>query len=55
MAAKKLEPSHTQLKSPSEIERIARERYGMVKPGEQAYAAVPGAPTTSTTTLPLAP
>ena len=43
------------LKSPSEIERIARERYGMVKPGEQAYAAVPGAPTTSTTTLPLAP
>ena len=41
---------------PSEIQRIARERYGMVKPGEQAYAVVRSAPTSTTTTpLPSAP
>jgi Septum formation initiator len=42
------------LTSEPEIERIARERYGMVRPGEQAWAALPGA-TTTTTTLPSAP
>jgi cell division protein FtsB len=30
------------LESPAEIERIARARFGMVKPGEQAWAVVPG-------------
>jgi len=37
-----------QLQDPREVERIARELYGMVRPGEQAYAVVPG-PTTTTT------
>ena len=43
--------------TPAEVEKIARERFGMVRPGEQAYAAVPGtsATTTSSTTLPIAP
>jgi cell division protein FtsB len=30
------------LESPAEIERIARARFGMVKPGEQPWAVVPG-------------
>ena len=51
----RLDREAARLTSPGEVERIARERYGMVKPGEQAYAAVPVGPTTSTTTLPLAP
>ena len=39
-----------------EVERIARSRYAMVRPGEQAWAAVPDASaTTTTTTLPTAP
>ena len=43
--------------TPAEVEKIARERFGMVRPGEQAYAAVPATSvtTTSSTTLPLAP
>ena len=32
------------LKKPEEIERMAREEYGMVRPGEEAYAILP-APT----------
>ena len=51
-----LEREARQLQSPAEIERLARARYGMVRPGEQAWAAVPGAdPAPTTTTLPLAP
>ncbi|MGZ4675940.1 MAG: FtsB family cell division protein [Acidimicrobiia bacterium] len=50
----KLEAEAKQLQRPSEVERIARREYGMVRPGEQAYAAVPG-PSTTTTTLPQAP
>ena len=43
--------------TPAEVEKIARERFGMVRPGEQAYAAVPGpsVTTATTTTLPSAP
>ena len=41
--------------TPAEVEKIARERFGMVRPGEQAYAAVPGPSVTTTTTLPSAP
>ena len=29
------------LQDPAEIERLAREQYGMVKPGEEAYAILP--------------
>lgn len=42
------------LRDPREIERIARERYGMTRPGEQAWSVVPPS-TTTTTTLPVAP
>lgn len=38
----------------AEIERLARGRYGMVRPGEQPYAVVDGGTTTTTTTLPAA-
>lgn len=42
------------VQSNSEIERLARDRYNMVQPGEQAWAVVP-APTTTTTTPPPPP
>jgi cell division protein FtsB len=35
--------------SDAEIERLARDRFNMVRPGEQAWAVVPGATTTTTT------
>ncbi len=35
------------LSTDSEIERLAREKYGLVKPGERAFVVLP-APTTST-------
>jgi cell division protein FtsB len=40
------------LKTPSEIERLAREQFNMVLPGEQAYNVVetPASPTVTTTT-----
>ena len=38
--------------SDAEIERLARDRFNMVRPGEQAWAVVPGAATTTTTTTP---
>jgi len=41
----------TQLQTPAAIERMAREQFHYVKPGEQVYHVVPGeAPTTTTTT-----
>lgn len=43
-----------QLQSDAEIERLARERYGLVKPGERAFVIVP-TPTTTTTTPPPPP
>jgi cell division protein FtsB len=46
----RLERAALHLRDPREVERLARELYGMVRPGEQAYAAVPGVPTTTTTT-----
>jgi cell division protein FtsB len=50
----RLERKAAQLRNPREVERLARQLYGMVRPGEQAYAAVPGLSTTTTTT-PAAP
>ena len=44
-----------QLKTPSEIERLAREQFNMVLPGEQAYNVVQtptGSSATTTTTVP---
>jgi cell division protein FtsB len=40
------------LHTDAEIERIAREQYHLVKPGEQAFAVLP-APQPTTTTIPL--
>lgn len=45
----RLEQQRKRAESPSEIVRIARDRFGMVKPGEQPWAVVPGASTTTTT------
>ncbi|MBK5288474.1 MAG: septum formation initiator family protein [Acidimicrobiia bacterium] len=52
----RLEREAKQLQADAEVERVAREDLGMVRPGEQAYAPVPGVSTTTTSsTLPLAP
>jgi cell division protein FtsB len=37
------------LDTDAEIERIAREQYHMVHPGERAFAVVPAPPSTTTT------
>jgi cell division protein FtsB len=50
----KLAEESKRVRSDAEIERLARDRFNMVKPGEQAWAVVP-APTTTTTTPPPAP
>lgn len=44
-----LEARADELQSEAEIERLAREEYNLVKPGERAYALLPG-PTPPTTT-----
>ena len=36
-----LEKRQKQLQSDAEIERLAREQYNLVKPGEEAYAVLP--------------
>ena len=48
----KLAQQSKQVLSDAEIERLARDRFNMVRPGEQAWAVVPGAATTTTTTAP---
>lgn len=37
------------MNSPSEIEKIARSQYGLIKPGEKAFVVLPPATTTTTT------
>ena len=37
------------LRTPAEIERIARQRFSMIKRNERLYAVVVGSPTTTTT------
>jgi len=44
----KLQEEQDRLQSDQAVERLARERFNLVKPGEQAYVIVP-APTTTTT------
>lgn len=39
----KLQQQIQQLQTDAEIERLARQQYGLVKPGEQAYAILPPA------------
>ena len=45
-----LQREANRLQTPAEIERLARLRFHMVKPGEQAYTVVPEGPATATTT-----
>lgn len=42
----------TQLQSAGYVEQIARDQYGLVLPGEQAYGILPPTATTTTTTVP---
>ena len=42
------------LQSDEEIERLAREQYNLVRPGEEAYAMLPAPSSTATTTPPPA-
>ncbi len=50
-----LQAKAAELEKPAEIERMGREQFHLVFPGETAYIVSPGEPTpsgTSTTTLP---
>src|SRR3954447_19285961 len=49
---KVLEKRVEALQSDDEIERLAREQYNLVKPGEEAYALLPGAGATPPVTTP---
>jgi cell division protein FtsL len=42
-----LEAETQKLQTDAEIERLAREQYNLVKPGEEAYAMLPSAPPVS--------
>ncbi len=44
----KLEAESERLRSDEEIERLARERFNLVRPGEEAYAIIPQGTTTTT-------
>ena len=51
----KLQAEAAELQSPAAVERMGREQFHLVMPGETPYDVVPGAPTpaaTSTTTVP---
>ena len=51
----RLEAEAKRLESDEEIERIARARFNLVKPGEEAYAIVPVPPKPGETVVPAAP
>jgi cell division protein FtsB len=51
-STKALEHDSERLQTDAEVERRAREDYGLVRPGETPYVLVP-APTTTPTTTPL--
>ena len=44
---KQLDREAKKLGTDAEIERLAREKYHLVKPGEQAYVVIPSDPTTT--------
>jgi cell division protein FtsL len=46
---RRLEAESKKLQGDAEVERLAREQYGLVRPGETPYVLVPEAPTTTTT------
>jgi len=47
-----LEERIAKLHDDEEIERLAREQYNLVRPGEEAYAVLPPASTDTPTTIP---
>ena len=47
-----LQDEATRLQDPAEIERLARAEYNLVRPGEDAYAIIPGG-TSTTEPLPM--
>ena len=47
-----LEERIAALHDDEEIERLAREQYNLVRPGEEAYAVLPPAPTDTPATIP---
>jgi len=49
-----LEERVSALHEDEEIERLAREQYNLVRPGEEAYAVLPPAPTDSPAEIPAA-
>jgi cell division protein FtsB len=49
---KKLQIAAERLQSPDEIERVAREQFNMVNPGEQVYKVLPAPAPSTTTTVP---
>ncbi len=53
---RKLQLEVLKLRTPAEIERVARQRFSLIKPNERLYAVVPGRPgATTTTTAALEP
>jgi cell division protein FtsB len=52
---KQLEREAKKLGTDAEIERLAREKYHLVKPGEQAYVVIPSDPAPPATTTTAAP
>ena len=53
--AARLEGQSRQLQTDAAVERIAREQYGLVKPGETPYVIVPTAPPVTTPTTAATP
>jgi cell division protein FtsB len=51
----RLEGQSRQLQTAAAVERIAREQYGLVKPGETPYVIVPTAPPATTPTTAATP
>jgi cell division protein FtsB len=49
---RELERDNERLHGDGEIERMAREQYGLVRPGETPFVLVPQAPSATTTTTP---
>jgi cell division protein FtsB len=51
----KLDQRRQQLQTDAEIERLARQQYGLVKPGEEAYAILPPKPAPAATSAAAPP
>lgn len=52
---RKLAERARELHTDAEIERIAREQYNLVRPGEEAYALLPAGEAPTTTAVPRKP